>query len=64
MMLNKALLAGARASAAERVAVVMEKDVESREVATPSDLAAALSKSRETKKVWPAKTPTFRAACL
>ena len=36
MMLNKALLAGAEASAGERVAVVMERDVASREVATPS----------------------------
>ncbi|MGA7121385.1 MAG: YdeI/OmpD-associated family protein [Polyangiaceae bacterium] len=61
MMLNKALLAGAKASAGERVTVVMEKDIGSREVATPSDLAAALGKSREAKKVWSAKTPTFRA---
>ena len=61
MMLNKALLAGAEASAGERVAVVMERDVASREVATPSDLATALGKSREAKEVWAAKTPTFRA---
>ena len=61
MMLNKALLAGAKASAGQQVAVEMEKDVESREVAIPSDLAAALDKIPEAKKVWAAKTPTFRA---
>jgi Domain of unknown function (DUF1905)/Bacteriocin-protection, YdeI or OmpD-Associated len=61
MMLNKALLAGSDATAGERVAVVIEKDEDSREVAMPRDLATALGKSREATKVWAAKTPTFRA---
>jgi hypothetical protein len=60
MMLNKALLAGAKATPGDRVEVVMEKDEESREVPTPTDLAKALGRSAAAKKTWTAKTPTFR----
>jgi hypothetical protein len=60
MMLNKALLAGAKVTPGGRVEVVLEKDEESREVAAPADLLMALGKSAAAKKTWTAKTPTFR----
>jgi hypothetical protein len=60
MMLNKALLAGAKTAAGETVKVVMERDDESREVEAPKDLSTALGKSAAAKKIWKEKTPTFR----
>ncbi len=60
MMLNKALLAGAKAEPGATVKVVMERDDESREVEAPKDLVAALTKNADAKRVWGDKTPTFR----
>ena len=61
MMLNKTLLAGAEAEPGTSVDVVMEKDEESREVAAPRDVIAAIRGDRAAKEIWSAKTPTFRA---
>jgi hypothetical protein len=60
MMLNKALLGGAKASAGDRVQVMMEKDEGGRAMATPPDLARALGKSPAAKKTFVAKTDAFR----
>jgi hypothetical protein len=60
MMLNKAILAGAKTAAGETVKVVMERDDESREVPAPKDLLAALGKNAVAKRIWKEKTPTFR----
>jgi hypothetical protein len=60
MMMNKALLSGAKASAGDRVKVVMEKDEGGRAMATPADLARALSKSPAARKIFKAKTDAFR----
>jgi Domain of unknown function (DUF1905)/Bacteriocin-protection, YdeI or OmpD-Associated len=60
MMMNKALLSGAKASAGDRVKVVMEKDEGKRAMATPPDLARALSKSPAAGKIFKAKTDAFR----
>jgi hypothetical protein len=60
MMMNKALLRGADASAGDRVKVLMEKDEGGRAIATPPDLARALGKSPVAKKIFVAKTDAFR----
>jgi hypothetical protein len=60
MMLNKAILAGAKTKGGEAVKVVMEKDEASREVPAPKDLIAALGRNAVAKRIWKEKTPTFR----
>jgi hypothetical protein len=60
MMLNKALLAGAKVDPGATVKVVMERDDASREVPAPKDLLAALAKNAAAKRTWGEKTPTCR----
>ena len=60
MMLNKALLLGAKASAGDKVRVVMEKDEGGRGMEMPADLKRALSKNAAAKRTFSAKTDAFR----
>lgn len=52
LTVNKALQAGAKAKAGDKVEIVIERDDAPRTVEAPSDLAAALRKNKAAQSAW------------
>ncbi len=62
MMVNKAMMQGAKAGQGETVRMELEQDTAPRVVAIPSDVKKALAKNSKAKTVFNAFAPSHRKA--